>query len=152
TVSDSPVIYATATAQTSNEPFKKPDLSKTYTGTVNVGVTLAVNVGDYHNDAYAYLAGNAIVDSKGALTVEASPQNLFDPTSTYGSDLATFGDASTYTATYNTTSGTQVLYNGDTVQVPKDYDRSKGGGGTPYKVYTYIGPDGATVDLGSENY
>ena len=139
--------------QTSEEPWKTPDGSMTFTGTVNVGVTLAINVGDYHNHSYAYVAGNATVNAGGALTVEATPSlDEVDPTSTYGTDLASFGDPTTYTAEYKTDAGNQTLNNGDTVYVPPSYPVAMGGGGTPFQYYTYIGTSGASIDLDNEDY
>ena len=150
---DQPCVASSATAQTSEEPWKTPDGAQTFTGTVNVGVTLAIDVGDYHNHSYAYVAGNATVNAGGALTVEATPSlDEIDPTSTYGTDLTSLADPTTYTAKYQTDNGNQTLTNGDTVFVPASYPAAMGGGGTPFKYYTYIGPTGASIDLDNEDY
>ena len=46
------------------------------------------------------------------------------------------------------TAGTQTLKWGDTVRVANSY----AGGGTPGRVYTYVGPQGVTRNLGTQNY
>ena len=151
-VSDNPLIYATASASTTKEEGSNADKTKTYTGTSSVGVSLAVTVGDYHNNADAYISGNAIVNAKGALTVTASPLNAFDPSNAFGTNLKSFADPATYTAKYDTTMGVQVLHAKDTVRVPTSYPADLGGGGKLDTIYTYIAPEGATIDLGTENY
>src|SRR5262249_52347007 len=121
-VKSTPSLTATASAQTDNKSFATPDKSKTFTGTANYGVTLAVTFGDYHNSADADISGNAIVSANGALTVDADSLNAFNPQSTWGTNLASFGNASTYTAKFDTTQGTRVLHEGDTVSVPSSYN------------------------------
>ena len=53
-----------------------------------LGVSIAVTVGLYSNNADAYIAGNATVDAGGAITVDAKALNAFDPNSTFGTNLA----------------------------------------------------------------
>ena len=154
-VAEAPSIAIGATAQPvpddPNKPVKNADHTKTFTGTVSVGVTLAVSFGDYVNHSDAYISGNAAVDAKGAISVGATPQARFNPSSTYGTNLLSFADKSTYSGKYTSASGVQVLRANDTVNVPSTYDKTKGGG-TSNTIYTYVGPDGATVDLGTEDY
>ena len=127
-LSTSKPFFASASAKTKNDAATTPDKSVTFTGTAEKGVTLAITVGDYHNHADAWIAGNAIVSSAGALTVQANPLNAFNPSSTFGTNLAAFGRASSYSGTYKTTDGTKVLRANDTVVVSEDYPEAKGGG------------------------
>ncbi len=51
-------------------------------------------------------------------------------------------------ATYTTASGTHTLNKGNSVTVAAGYLN----GGTPGDTYTYVGPNGASIDLGLEDY
>ena len=80
------------------------------------------------------------------LTVGAKAINGFDPASTFGTNLVS--PFSGLAAKYTTDDGTQVLNAGDTVELKDGYTE----GGEAGSTYQYIGPDGAEVDIGTEDY
>ena len=155
--------FVTVTARISNRPDVTSSASTefnpegatsgkfdelTVTGEVKFGVSIAVTVGDFHNHADAHIAGNAAVDAGGTVTVDAKALNAFDPSSTFGTNLAgTVPFLSSPQATYTTADGTQFVSGGQTVEVLDGYTA----GGTAGLTYRLVGADGV-VDLGIEDY
>ncbi len=145
-VSNRPDITASASSEFDPNVNTSADGLKRAIGTVKRGGAIAIAVGDYRNASDAWIAGNATVNARGSLTVDASSLNAIDPKNMFGSNLV--APFLSMTATYDTNGGTQTLKAGDTVEIAKDY----AGGGDVGTVYRYVGPEGASVALGSEDY
>ncbi len=145
-ISNRPDVTSAAAAEYNPHENKTADGAMTVTGgPVNFGVSIAVSVGQYHNHSDAWIAGNATVDAGGKLSVVGKAINEFE--GAFGRNLVTpFTEG--LEAKYKTDGGTQVLNAGDTVELEDGY----AGGGEAGSVYKYIGPDGAQVDLGQEDY
>ncbi len=118
------------------------------TGDVNTGASLAINVSSIDDDAQAIIAGNATVNAKGALTVDAQAINEFDPASTFGTNLAEPFSEEARRGTHQSDSGSKTLNSGDSVFVLKGHTA----GGEDETLYKYVGLDGAQVNLATEDY
>ncbi|MBS0265303.1 MAG: M10 family metallopeptidase C-terminal domain-containing protein, partial [Planctomycetes bacterium] len=120
-------------------------------GDVKVGVSIAISEGRLNDNADAFIAGNAIVNAGGALTVSSETKNAFDPNSTFGSNL--YEPFTQLKAKYQTTDGIKTLSakDADTVEVPAGYSSSKGGGEKAH-TYKYVGTEGYQTDLSTEDY
>ncbi|MGB8168262.1 MAG: hypothetical protein WCF18_12265, partial [Chthoniobacteraceae bacterium] len=116
------------------------------TGDVKYGVSLAVGVSGYHDSADAHIAGNATVNAGGDLTVDAQTMNEFDPSSTFGTNLAE--PFKNEPPTYTTADGSQKMEKDDTVEVPANY----GGADGAKTVYKFVGLTGTQIDLSKEDY
>jgi hypothetical protein len=124
------------------------DRSSKIAGTADVGVSVAIAIGIYNHDTNAYIRGSATVNAGGAIHVTATTLNAIDGTKLFGANLvAPFLEANDK-PDYTTTSGTQVLNGGDVIGLASDYSH----GGTGGLTYRYIGPDGASINLGTEDY
>ncbi len=125
-----------------------PTTTTTQTPVSGHGFALAVNVGVFTNDATAYIAGNAVVDSGGPLVVMSNPNNVFNPAQFAATNLAYAFEQSQFNPTYASGSGQQSMTDGNTVLVDSNYM----GGGAVGQTYEYIGPQGASIDLGMADY
>ena len=154
-ISNRPDVTSTASTEFFTEGAVTGKYSeKKVEGDVNTGVSIAVTVGLFTNQADAFIAGNATVDAGGALTLEAQTLNAFDPNSTFGTNLAATvpflsKPQPTYKAAeFDAADDTVVVDGGETVKVADGHTA----GGTPGLTYRYIGPDGAQIDLRDEDY
>ncbi|MDV6031965.1 MAG: hypothetical protein F9B45_18120 [Phycisphaera sp. RhM] len=131
----------------------RPDLTassivkqQSATHTPKLGVSLAIAVGVYLNDADAFIAENAEVDTRGTLKVKADALNQIDPNSLWGVNLVT---PFLQTADHNSNQGTRTVRSGDIVEYSGESE-DLGDAGTWYE---YIGaaPE-ITVDLSQEDF
>ena len=142
TIDNRPKLSAQSSAIGAGDTTDVKGLTKVQ-GTAKVGISLAIGVGLFTNHADATISGNAIVNAKNAISVNAATVNQIDPLKLWGANLVSpFLDKNT-TAKYN--SDTFVppvsLKAGDTVEVGDNNPNTDQRG----KVYQYIGPDGATL-------
>ncbi len=153
-VTSTPNIGAGAAAdstqinQSREENSDEEDGDDESTKPINNGGALAVDIGDFTNNATATIAGNAAVDSGGPLSVMSDPNNIFNPADTEFTNLAYPFESGQDTATYNSNSGSKTMKEGETVDVQPGYT----GGGDAGGTYQYTGPQNALVNLGTTNY
>ena len=137
----------TASSSITNESAKE-ELADT---AASFGGSVAVAVGIYSNDADAYISGDAEVDAKGTLKVNAESLNEIDPLGIWGANLISPFLNKNTTATYNTedqATGTPVSL-GETVEVRDNHD----GEGNVGSWYKYIGSTPTkTFDLATTDF
>ncbi len=120
--------------------------------TTETGVSAAIAVGLFYNDADAYINNDALVDSKGTLSVSAETLNQIDPTSLWGANLIAplLEDIDDVDYTDSETSAT--LTEGTLVEVSNsDYTSWNTEGGTARFQYISAVPL-YNVDLTQENF
>lgn len=105
------------------------------------GGSVAIAFGDYRDTARAYINKGAVVNARGSLTVRSETLN-----DVVGGLSDTF--AQTPSPTFQSTDGTRVLHIGDIVEVEDGHTA----GGVTGSWYRYRGINGASVNLGNENY
>ncbi|MEM6446315.1 MAG: hypothetical protein AAF704_07085, partial [Cyanobacteria bacterium P01_D01_bin.123] len=104
----------------------------------------AVAVGDYTNNAEAYIGDNAEVDAGGTLDVTSEALNDYE--FAFGVNL---WDSVNVSADFNTNDGTQVIDAGTVVEVKEGHDA----GGEAEILYEYIGnKPGDSIDLSQEDF
>jgi hypothetical protein len=113
---------------------------------------LAIPIGFLINHADAYIAGDADVNAVGALTVQANAINQIDPTKLWGYNLIapdTSNQPDFTSSDGQQTANVQTLKANKMVQVASGHPAGKGEAGD---FYSYVGPDGASIDLSTEDY
>ena len=106
-------------------------------------------MGIFTNHADATISGDAIVNAGKAISVNASTVNQIDPLKLWGANLVSPFLDKNIKAKYNSdTSASPTLKAGDTVEVGDTNPNTDQRG----KVYKYVGLDGASSTLATENF
>jgi len=139
-----PDVSATARAIGDGDRFSSDGLTE-LEGDITAGVALSVAIGIYDHDTNSYIGGNAVVNARGSIDVTANTLNAIDPNKLFGANLFAETDSK---SKYTTDDQTKVLSFGDVIQLSAKYTA----GGLAGTTYRYIGPDGAQINLGIEDY
>src|SRR5262249_30794079 len=130
--------YLTSSASTQQAIPKEPKEGfigpQNKVGPVDLGIALAIVFGDYRDHSESYIASNASVYAKKAITVNSQTLNAFDPLSLEGSSLVAPFLPNAFKTTYDTNSGTQILDGGNTAELKPGYSH----GGSAGYIYSYI--------------
>ena len=110
-INDNPAIQSQSSAEDDKEATKKPS--------TQYGLSFAVSVGLYRDDAYAYIAGNSTVNAGDSLTVNAESLNRINPNNLEVWNLVAPFLSGNNNATWNTgdTGAEPLVSPGDTVDV-----------------------------------